>query len=433
MSEQENIELRSKEVQEILGRIPSRIIRYGIGVIVSVLVVLFVGSFFFKYPDILKAQAEIITQNPPADIVAKSSGELTHLLVQDTQLVVRGQVLGVIQSAANFQHIQVFDSIIRNLETTRLNNFEIVFEVENNWQLGEVQSEFSLYKKSYFDLRNFNDLAIHQKKIQALKAKHIKLQEYATVLKEQWQLMEKGYYFSEQQFERDSLLFTRDVLSQSDLEKAKQKLYNDKMAVYNAHVNLINSQIEIDELAQIIIEETMAHELELDELSRKLNQSFSLLKSRLEWWFDAYLLRSPISGRVVFNEVWSSFQYVEVGQQVFTVVPDKKQQIIGKVKLPIQGAGKVKVGQTVNLKFDQFPYQEFGMITTKVKKISLVQSKAHFMLELDLPEKLISNYGIEIPFNQKMQANAEIITEDLPLIARIFNPLKSMFKEHVAH
>lgn len=429
--EEQEIELRSEEVQEILGHIPSRIIRYGISVIVTILILLVLGSCFFKYPDILIAQAEIITKNPPADIVAKSSGELTHLLVADTQLVIEGEVLAVIQNAANYKDVKTLNLLLEQVTPNNVNPFQEFFEQGTYGQLGELQVPFSDFQQSYFKLQNFITLDVNHKKIQALKSKRGKLKSYGEVLLKQWKLKDKGYEFSEQQYERDSMLFVRDVISQADFERAKQKLYTDKMEVYDSHVIWINKQIEFDELTQQILEQEQTFIEIQDAMQRKVKENYSLLKSKIAWWFDAFLLQSPIEGRVVFNEVWSSFQYVTVGQQVFTVIPSQKQEKISKVRLPIKGAGKVKIGQTVNLKFEQYPYQEFGMITTRVDKISLVQSESFFMLELALPDNLITNYGIQLPFNQKMQATAEIITEDLPLIARIFNPLKAMFKERL--
>ena len=69
-NEPNNIELRSEEVQEILGHIPSRLIRYGITIILGVILVVFAGSFLFTYPDILTAPVEIISTNAPAAVIA---------------------------------------------------------------------------------------------------------------------------------------------------------------------------------------------------------------------------------------------------------------------------------------------------------------------------------------------------------------------------
>ncbi|MEI7829521.1 MAG: hypothetical protein WCI31_07115 [Prolixibacteraceae bacterium] len=51
----EEIELHSKEVHDLLGRVPSWIIRNGMIMVVVILFILFTGSLIFKYPDIISA------------------------------------------------------------------------------------------------------------------------------------------------------------------------------------------------------------------------------------------------------------------------------------------------------------------------------------------------------------------------------------------
>ena len=45
------IELRSEEVQEVMNHIPPSILRYGISVLLGILLILLIGSTFFNYPD----------------------------------------------------------------------------------------------------------------------------------------------------------------------------------------------------------------------------------------------------------------------------------------------------------------------------------------------------------------------------------------------
>ena len=45
-----DIELRSEEVQEVMGQVPAWIVRWGITLLFLVVVALLVGSCFFKYP-----------------------------------------------------------------------------------------------------------------------------------------------------------------------------------------------------------------------------------------------------------------------------------------------------------------------------------------------------------------------------------------------
>lgn len=44
------IELRSEEVQEVMGRIPPAILRYGIVVLLGIIAVVLAGSACFSYP-----------------------------------------------------------------------------------------------------------------------------------------------------------------------------------------------------------------------------------------------------------------------------------------------------------------------------------------------------------------------------------------------
>ena len=46
-----NIELRSREVQELMGAVPSGIIRYGIGVILLLLIGFVIASHFITYSE----------------------------------------------------------------------------------------------------------------------------------------------------------------------------------------------------------------------------------------------------------------------------------------------------------------------------------------------------------------------------------------------
>jgi HlyD family secretion protein len=118
---------------------------------------------------------------------------------------------------------------------------------------------------------------------------------------------------------------------------------------------------------------------------------------------------------------------------VFNVVPENEQKIIGKATVPIAGAGKVEVGQGVNIKLDNYPYMEYGLLVGKITNISMVpvstEKGGYYTAEIELVNNLVTNYNKELPFNQEMQGNAEIITKDRRLIERLVEPLVSVFRE----
>ena len=115
------IEIKTDEVNELLTTIPKWIVRWGITIILSVMVFALFLSFVIKYPDSLSAKATITTLNPPIILVSKTNGKIVKLMASNNQAVKRGEVILVIESAANYKSILLIDSVISNFnELTKL-------------------------------------------------------------------------------------------------------------------------------------------------------------------------------------------------------------------------------------------------------------------------------------------------------------------------
>jgi len=146
----------------------------------------------------------------------------------------------------------------------------------------------------------------------------------------------------------------------------------------------------------------------------------------------SYVLMSPIDGKITFTRYWVSNQNVQGGEEVFTVIPLSESQIIGKAMLPVARSGKVKAGQKVNIRLDNFPDSEFGMLKGVVQNISLVPTASggmnFYVVEIEIPEGLYTNYKKELHSLPNMSGMADIITEDMSLLERFVMPMKKIFK-----
>ena len=142
-----------------------------------------------------------------------------------------------------------------------------------------------------------------------------------------------------------------------------------------------------------------------------------------------YVLSTPIDGKVTFVKYWSKNQNVQSGSEVFSVVPMSESKIVGKIKLPFKGAGKVKEHQQVNIKLDNYPYLEYGLVIGKISSVSLMPSENFYSVEVEFPNGLTTNYHKKLVFGQDMQGTAEIITEDIRLIERFIQPLKYILEK----
>ena len=157
----------------------------------------------------------------------------------------------------------------------------------------------------------------------------------------------------------------------------------------------------------------------------------SQLKALIQSWEMSYVLMSPVDGKITFTRYWVSNQNVQAGEEVFTVIPVSESQLIGKAMLPVARSGKVKTGQKVNIRLDNFPDSEFGMLKGVVQNISLVPTTAsgvtYYVVEIALPDGLHTNYKKELPCMPNMQGVADIITENMSLLARFVMPKKRFF------
>ncbi|MDR0541089.1 MAG: hypothetical protein LBH19_02630 [Dysgonamonadaceae bacterium] len=64
-----NIELRSEKVRNIVGKMPPALIRYGIGIFVSIITLLTVGSFYFEYTPSCRIDSEIKASSPDTSVI----------------------------------------------------------------------------------------------------------------------------------------------------------------------------------------------------------------------------------------------------------------------------------------------------------------------------------------------------------------------------
>ena len=188
-------------------------------------------------------------------------------------------------------------------------------------------------------------------------------------------------------------------------------------------------QIEILQLRESLVDTEQQYIEKKNNLDAALKSLISQIQNDITTWKMNYLLSSPIEGKISFTEIWSVNQNVSGGKTVFTVVPDTASELIGKAKLPIDRSGKVKPGQDVNIRFNNFPDNQFGMVKGMVKNISLIPTEdGNYMVEVSFPKGLKTTYEKELPLSQEMTARADIITEDTRLLEQFFLPLKQILK-----
>ena len=228
-----------------------------------------------------------------------------------------------------------------------------------------------------------------------------------------------------QAFKRDSTLFVGNAATMIEYEQAKSLLIQKKVSLMTNIAEIENIRIQKSQLSHALIENTDQSIEKENLLIKDMETAFKNMRTELNQWIQNFAIVAPYEGKASFSKYWSIGQYVTPGEEVMTIIP-VENQLVGKLLLPTAKSGKVKIGQKVSIKLDSYPYMEFGLVQGIVQAISLMPYEKNYLVDVSLPHGLRTNYGKTLQFSQEMPGTADIITEEMTLFDRIYNPIRSI-------
>lgn len=428
------VQLRQTYRDKIYNYKPSWILRWGVTFFFIFLLIIILLSGFISYPDIVPATVEITTINPPANLVAHVNGKIEFVLRKEGELIYPNDAIVVLESSAKWEDIEtaerntfLLDSLVSDSTTV----FPNPSFFKGNLELGDIQASYSDLLVIYNEFFRFFRSGLFETERKALKQKYKAQTTYLSQLSIKQQLLDKQFHLVRKNYQRDSILYAKEVIPENEFEQNLQNMLNFKSALSDMNISIINTTSSLQSLQSDLTESLLKHETEKQQLTVKLKQSVDVLQSRIEQWKQTYLIVSPLKGTTSFTTFWSKNQNVKAGEVVVSVVPADSMQIKARLQFPVKNSGKVKMGQQVTIKLQNYPYQEFGMLIGRLSSISKVPNNLLFSADITLDNELVTSYGKRLPKVQQLTGNAEILTDDLSLLMRFFNPIRAVFDHHI--
>ncbi|GAX44798.1 HlyD family secretion protein [Tolypothrix sp. NIES-4075] len=211
--------------------------------------------------------------------------------------------------------------------------------------------------------------------------------------------------------------------AQADIEQAKLRLQEQKSSyksvVHAGEISVLKNQEQLKDM-----------QTQITSLSSEIAQTKSQIAS-IKLQLTQRLMKSPIDG-VIFNLPFKKpGVVVQTGQTIAQIAP-KKIPFVLKANMPSQESGFLKVGMAAKVKFDAYPFQDYGVVTGKVIRMS-PDSKI-----LETPQGKIEVFEMEISLNQSgnkpipltpgQTATAEVIVRQRRVIDFILDPFKKLQK-----
>ncbi|MFT5756930.1 MAG: membrane fusion protein [Alteromonadaceae bacterium] len=146
-----------------------------------------------------------------------------------------------------------------------------------------------------------------------------------------------------------------------------------------------------------------------------------------------YILTAPSTG-IVANVFVKTGTFIDVNKPLMVLLPENNQ-LVAEIYIPTSAIGQVKVGHQINLRYQAFPFQKFGIFAGTVENISqtLIQPFQAEVAELveapsyravvTLGQQNIDIKNKAINLQTGMLLDADIIGDTRSFFGWIFSPM----------
>jgi len=423
----DNLHLRSEEVQEIVSTPPSWLIRWGLTLLFILVCLIILLSFMLKYPDYISAKVMVTTMEPTERLFTRKSGEIDKMFVQNGDTVTVGQYLAGIKSTADLESIMILKELLNGVQFGRENVYKFPIDSIIGLELGEIEMAFVNFERSYMEFKLLEKLQPFVNQLEGQKFSFNEAQERIKSQKHHKELLERKVALVKKDFDRNTKLFEEGAIAPKEFESKEIEYLQVQEQLNQMVISISQLQEAIINTGQSLKNTYISKEQDETRILNNLIHAYHGFKRAVKEWEQNYIISSSTEGVVSFQGVWAKNQFVNVGDHLMSIFPNNKSELVGKMSVPSFNSGKIKSGQQVLIKLDNYPYQQFGTMNGLITDISISpDNEGNYLIYTSLPNGSTTSYRKEILINKELLGTAEIITENLSVAERLFFRFKSM-------
>ena len=416
---------------EILAKPPRWIIVWGTSVLLFIFFIVLLVSNFVHYPDKLTASAKITTLNPQIDILAQSDGELVYLPFVNGEEVQKNVILGVIKSNSDYNKILRLDTFLNTIIRNSYDiNSDSIFHLLSNYSvydLGEIIESYSIFLTSIEKAIYFSKNNSYKTNYKLLSNELIQNIYLLSKFRIQKSNKIEELVLAKNDLNRDLYLFKNNVITIREFENKQKIVLSLKNNIEEYDILYSNTMIRIQNLKKQINDIKLEYKNDSLQLNIVFQQSTKSLINLINSWKIKYILKSPINGTVSYTKSWNISKNISKGEVLLTLIPKNRKKIIAILKVSASNAGKIKIGQFVNISLNDFPAYEYGIIKGIVNKISLSADEHGYLIDVSLPDGIQTTYHKNIFLKSELLGTGEIIVENRSILDRITYKFRKVF------
>lgn len=415
---------RSEEIQAIIDRMPTGWVGWTAALISIVMATVVALGFVISYPDTVDGRISVTAKIAPVRLVTNQSGRIS-LLSDNASPILAGDILACIENGASLKDVLTLDSLLSS---------GVLFCPPDTLLLGDLNSVYLSFSESSLKYRMTLESDLYSAMKAELENTVASERQLLDNLEDVLSLKDSIAKYEVDRLSKDSLLVLVGGMSRKDYESEINSHRATCESLKRCSSDILSCKADINknlcEIRRIEIERFES----LKESESQYLSTRNALISSLQQWKEKNVIISPSDGTLEYLSFIRDNDFVNSGAELFCVIPEKNE-ILGEVMIPSEGAGKVMLGQKANVKLSSFPYDEYGFLIGEVESISrmknVIASSAGegnieaFRVVISFPDGLTSNYGRTLPLDFESSGMVEIITSQKKLIHRLFDNLKS--------
>ncbi|AFZ43300.1 secretion protein HlyD family protein [Halothece sp. PCC 7418] len=378
-------------------------------------------AWFGKVEEVGRAQGTLVPQGKTYKVEPSTNGRIKQLLIEEGDTVAAGEVLASLDAEELKQEI---NKIEQRLETYQ----------------NQLQQQQNLLQVKKIEALNGEEIANSDLKVQSVVIANA--QEQLMSKTQQLAALQQEVNQNKQRLERLQPLEKSGAISQEYVFQAQQALQDSKMKVLQLQSEINATRKEAErlevELAQKDQQKTRTQleaeqqikqlEINIEELQGKIIETkneLAIAKNQEQETF----LQSPVDGTVLSLNLQNIGQVLQPGQTIAEIAP-KDSPLVLDAMIANQEAGFLEKNMDVNIKFDAYPYQDYGVVEGKVLSISptskTTEKGTFYQVEIALDRNYIQHNQQTIQFQPGQSASAEIVTRRRRIAEVIFEPLRKL-------
>lgn len=341
-------------------------------------------------------------------VYAERAGVIKQVLTKEGEYVVKDQPLFVV----NGDHILDDGNSLESL---------LIAEYEGQRQLLAEQQE--------------RGSRIHRKQLKDIEQKIAATQSDLDLLEKQLATHGQRNALIKEQAERYRQLKQAGYISSAELDAVVAKeleLQATLQSLERSRINLRSQIQQLENKRSLLPEEYANNNDQLGARLSDLAQQIAELHGR-----RAYIVKAPRSG-IVSNMQAREGLKARSGIPMLSLIPED-YELTAQLLVPVQAAGLIEAGQALNIRYDSFPYQKFGLHGGDVSTVSdtvllpdellnapVTVREPVFRVSATLKQTSIQAYGKELSLKPGMTLSADVELSERTLLQWLLEPIFSL-------